>query len=94
MRSDLVFAASGHVKNRYLLCHLVRNSSRKFHKPGVPMQKTISKVFGLVTDQAFSTMSVETKKAWQSSFSSVPLAACESVLQSQSEQQTQIERAG
>jgi hypothetical protein len=70
MRSDLVFTASGRVSNRYLLCRLVRVPSRKFHKPGVPMQETISKVFGLVSAQASSNTTVETRAAWESSFSS------------------------
>lgn len=51
MRSDLVFLASRHVQNRFLLCHWVRVASRRFHKTGDPIQDTISKVLGLVTLQ-------------------------------------------
>jgi hypothetical protein len=70
MRSDLVFIATGRVRNRFLLCHLVRVSSRKFHKNGVAIQETINKVFGLVSEQVYRDASVATKAEWESSFSS------------------------
>lgn len=51
MRSDLVFVASSHMQNRFMLCHWVRVASRRFHKTGEPIQETISKVLALLTDQ-------------------------------------------
>jgi hypothetical protein len=44
MRSELVFVAMDRVKNPFLLCHLVRISSRRFHKSGASMQNTINGV--------------------------------------------------
>jgi hypothetical protein len=70
MRSDLVFVAAGRIKNRFLLCHLVRLSSRRFHKAGVPIQDTINKVFGLVNEQVYRDTDVHTKTAWESLFCS------------------------
>jgi|1185.fasta_scaffold97761_2 hypothetical protein len=70
MRSDLVFVAAGRITNRFLLCHLVRLSSRKFHKTGVPMQHTINKVFGVVNEQVYRDTGVHTKTEWESLFSS------------------------
>ena len=51
MRSDLVFNAMDRVKNPFLLCHLVRISSRRFHKNGESMQHTINKILNVVTEQ-------------------------------------------
>ena len=70
MRSDLVFAATGRIKNRFLLCHLVRLSSRRFHKSGVPIQDTINKVFGLVNEQVYRDTDLDTKTAWEALFCS------------------------
>jgi hypothetical protein len=50
MRSDLVFTAMDRVKNPFLLCHLVRISSRRFHKNGESMQHTINKILDAVTE--------------------------------------------
>jgi hypothetical protein len=69
MRSDLVFVATGRVRNRFLLCHSVRVSSRKFHKNGIAIQETINKVFGLVTEQVYRDASIATRAEWESSFS-------------------------
>ncbi|MCU1287418.1 MAG: hypothetical protein JWO13_3768 [Acidobacteriales bacterium] len=44
MRSELVFTAMDRVKNPFLLFHLVRVSSRRFHKSGACMQNTINGV--------------------------------------------------
>ncbi len=33
MRSDLIFGALTHVKNRYELCQLASKATRKLHKP-------------------------------------------------------------
>jgi hypothetical protein len=38
------------VKNPFLLCHLVRISSRRFHKSGDSMQHTINKILDAVTE--------------------------------------------
>lgn len=51
MRSDLVFIARDRIKNPFLLCHLVRISSRRFHKSGDSMQHTINKILDTVTEQ-------------------------------------------
>ena len=68
MRSDLVFVASGRVESRFLLCHLVRLASRRFHKAGAPIQETINKVLGLVSEQAHGTATVDNKADWERSF--------------------------
>ena len=70
MRSDLVFSATGRIENRFRLCHLVRISSRKFHRNGVPFQKTINKVLGLVTESITLGTDSTTQAAWESSFGS------------------------
>lgn len=94
MRSDLVFIATGHVKNRFLLCHLVRVSSRRFHQNGVAMQETINKVFGLVSEQVYRNASVDTKAAWESSFSSRTAGAGTPTFQSaEYENQSDVEKA-
>jgi hypothetical protein len=50
MRSDLVFTAADRVNNPFLLCHLVRISSRRFHKAGDAISDTINRVLGAVTE--------------------------------------------
>jgi hypothetical protein len=51
MRSELVFVANGNVDNRFMLCHLVRVASRRFHRTGDSIQSTINRVLSLVTEQ-------------------------------------------
>lgn len=48
MRSDLVYSAADRVPNPYMLCHLVRISSRRCHKPGGSIQDTINRALGMV----------------------------------------------
>jgi hypothetical protein len=43
VRSDLVFMARDRVSNPFLLCHLVRLSTRSFHRNNVAVQETINK---------------------------------------------------
>jgi len=44
MRSDLVFGALSHVKNRYQLCQLASKATRKLHKPSTRLQDTTNEV--------------------------------------------------
>jgi hypothetical protein len=45
MRSDLIFGALAHVKNRYQLCQLASKATRKLHKPNTRLQDTTNEVF-------------------------------------------------
>ena len=44
MRSDLIFGALTHVKNRYELCQLASKATRKLHKPNTRLQDTTNDV--------------------------------------------------
>jgi len=44
MRSDLIFGALAHVKNRYQLCQLASKATRKLHKPNTRLQDTTNEV--------------------------------------------------
>jgi hypothetical protein len=44
MRSDLIFGALSHVKNRYQLCQLASKATRKLHKPNTRLQDTTNEV--------------------------------------------------
>jgi hypothetical protein len=44
MRSELVFGALGHVPNRFLLTQLAAAATRKLHRPGSPIQETVTQV--------------------------------------------------
>ncbi|HEY0795948.1 MAG TPA: DNA-directed RNA polymerase subunit omega [Acidisarcina sp.] len=44
MRSDLIFGAEAHVKNRYQLCQLTALATRKLHRPTVRVQDTTNDV--------------------------------------------------
>ncbi len=44
MRSDLIFGALTHVKNRYELCQLASKATRKLHKPNTRLQDTTNEV--------------------------------------------------
>ena len=46
MRSDLIFGALTHVKNRYQLCQLASKATRKLHKPNTRVQDTTNEVLG------------------------------------------------
>jgi hypothetical protein len=45
MRSDLIFGATAHVSNRYLLSMLAAKAVREMHKPGIRVEETINDVF-------------------------------------------------
>ena len=45
MRSDLIFGATAHVSNRYLLSKLAAKAVREIHKPGIRVEETINDVF-------------------------------------------------
>lgn len=42
MRSGLVFRASDHVSNRFLLCRMLAASARKMHRDGVSTSQSIN----------------------------------------------------
>lgn len=44
MRSQLIFGALTHVKNRYELCQLASKAARKLHKPNTRLQDTTNEV--------------------------------------------------
>ena len=44
MRSDLIFGALAHVRNRYELCQLAAKATRKLHKPTTRQQDTANEV--------------------------------------------------
>jgi hypothetical protein len=44
MRSDLVFGALTHVRNRYELCQLASRATRRLHKPNTRVQETMNDV--------------------------------------------------
>jgi hypothetical protein len=44
MRSDLIFGALAHVRNRYELCQLASKATRKLHKPSTRLQDTANEV--------------------------------------------------
>ncbi len=50
MRSDLVFGALTHVKNRYELCQLASKATRKLHKPNTRLQDTTNEVLDRFKD--------------------------------------------
>lgn len=48
MRSELIFNARDRVPNPFLLCHLVRISSRRVHRSGEGMPETINRILRIV----------------------------------------------
>lgn len=42
MRSGLIFRASDHISNRFLLCRMLAASARKMHRDGVSMSHSIN----------------------------------------------------
>jgi len=50
MRSDLIFGALTHVKNRYKLCQLASKATRKLHKPNTRLQDTTNEVLDRFKD--------------------------------------------
>lgn len=52
MRSDLIFGALAHVKNRYQLCQLASKATRKLHKPNTRLQDTANEVFVRFHDES------------------------------------------
>lgn len=44
MRSELIFGALTHVRNRYELCQLASKATRKLHKPNTRLQDTMNDV--------------------------------------------------
>lgn len=43
MRSGLIFRASDHISNRFLLCRMLSTSARKMHRDGVSMSQSINR---------------------------------------------------
>ena len=52
MRSDLIFGALTHVKNRYELCQLASKATRKLHKPNTRLQDTTNEVLERFKDSS------------------------------------------
>ena len=50
MRSHLIFGAMEPVQNRYMLCHLVSQATRKFHRPQTRVQDTMNRIFNRFAD--------------------------------------------
>ncbi|MHB1699432.1 MAG: DNA-directed RNA polymerase subunit omega [Acidobacteriaceae bacterium] len=50
MRSDLIFGALTHVKNRYELCQLASKATRKLHRPTTRLQDTTNEVLERFTE--------------------------------------------
>lgn len=46
MRSKLIYGALRPVSNRYALCQLASQATRKFHRPNTRIQDTMNDVFG------------------------------------------------
>jgi hypothetical protein len=59
MRSDLIFGALTHVKNRYELCQLASKATRKLHKPNTRLQDTTNEVLDRFKDTLPSSVRVE-----------------------------------
>ena len=59
MRSDLIFGALTHVKNRYELCQLASKATRKLHKPNTRLQDTTNEVLDRFKDTLPSSIRVE-----------------------------------
>ncbi len=59
MRSDLIFGALTHVKNRYELCQLASKATRKLHKPNTRLQDTTNEVLDRFKDAAPAADSFE-----------------------------------
>ncbi|MFL6299143.1 MAG: DNA-directed RNA polymerase subunit omega [Terriglobales bacterium] len=61
MRSDKIFGALDRVQNRYKLCQLTAQATRKFHRPNTRVQETMNEVL-----ERFSTSAdLERKRAAQ-----------------------------
>ena len=61
MRSDKIFGALDRVQNRYKLCQLTTQATRKFHRPNTRVQETMNEVL-----ERFSTSAdLERKRAAQ-----------------------------
>lgn len=43
MRSGLIFAVSGKISNRYMLCRMLAASARKMHRDGVSTSQSINR---------------------------------------------------
>jgi hypothetical protein len=67
MRSDLIFGALAHVKNRYQLCQLASKATRKLHKPTTRLQDTTNEVLVRFRyeDPAASTSQLEVSQVQQ-----------------------------
>jgi hypothetical protein len=50
VRSELVFTAADRIPNPFLLCHLVRISSRRCHEKGGSIQETINRALRTVLE--------------------------------------------
>ncbi len=53
MRSELVYAASAKLRNRYQLCQTVARATRKLHIPSTPTANTINKSLNGIASGAY-----------------------------------------
>jgi hypothetical protein len=53
MRSELVYAASSKLRNRYQLCQTVARATRKLHIPSTPTASTINKSLNGIASGAY-----------------------------------------
>ena len=60
MRSDLIFGALTHVRNRYELCQLASKATRKLHKPNTRLQDTTNEVLDRFKDSVPASSHEET----------------------------------
>ena len=61
MRSDKIFGALDRVQNRYKLCQLTAQATRKFHRPNTRVQETMTEVL----ERFSNTRSLEKARATQ-----------------------------
>jgi len=61
MRSDKIFGALDRVQNRYKLCQLTSQATRKFHRPNTRVQETMNEVL----ERFSSTADLEKARANQ-----------------------------
>jgi len=50
MRSELIYGALRPVQNRYALCQLASQATRKFHRPNTRIQDTMNEVLNRFSD--------------------------------------------
>ncbi len=59
MRSELVLAAEGILRNRYSLCRLVSTATRKFHRPNTRVEGTTDAVLRYIADASAGAVKLD-----------------------------------